>query len=232
MAKLNKKLTHLRSRDIESLTSTEKEKMMTEKVTKTKKGICRTVLSLPGKFLKETWDEFLQAGLLIHLARLLGMKKEGGGKMADDDKKVDSIGESARLFHVFSDKDEIKYAALLTEVRKLFTADGEEKFVEFVEKIIQAGFDEDTFRVRLIGLYTTKGEEDSAISTVKAIIDSHDNFDKQVAIAKDRKLLVKRPIKSFGLSMWRNKLLTLSWIIALILGIAVGITILLDSAFG
>ncbi len=67
---------------------------------------------------------------------------------------------------------------------------------------------------------------------MKVIVEMDGQVDDQVEFAVDRKLLVKKPFKSFSLWMWRNKFTTLLWIIVFILGSVVVFSLLMDVAFG
>ena len=207
--------------------------MAAKKELKKKTGIFRSLLRFPKTIVKETWDEALQVGVLYHALSLIGIKR-GDGKMNKDDKEVGSIGQSSRVLHAFSDKDEIKYGKLLAEFRKQCSDDpeSEKKFVRFVKEMVSLGYDEDTLRIRLIGYFKEKTEEDYAIQTMKVIVEMDGQVDDQVEFAVDRKLLVKKPFKSFSLWMWRNKFTTLLWIIVFILGSVVVFSLLMDVAFG
>lgn len=173
-----------------------------------KKGIFRSSATMLRDFVKNIWDEVFQ---LFVLGYLLGMKKEG--KMAEKTEGIEQqISGLARIFHPFSHEDEIKWNKLFSAVRDKDDGCDEKKFMKFLSAIVEQGYDEDTLRIRLIGSYSEKKDDDPAIKTIKSIANMDGDFDRQIKFAKNRKLLVKKGFKNFIVAMWRNKIATLLWI--------------------
>lgn len=176
-----------------------------------KKGIISRAKSSIWALFRETWDEVFQ---LVILHQILGIK--GGGKMEETKEGEARIPKVSRLFHVFSDEDEIKWNKLFAEVRKQ-NPEYETKFMIFMKGIVLEGYDEDTLRIRLIGSFSQKNEDDPAIQTAKSIAEMDGDLDKQIEFAKYRKLLVRKSFKRFVATMGKNKIASLLWAAVVVL---------------
>jgi hypothetical protein len=183
---------------------------------KAKEGMIRQGKEMVHGFVRDLWNDFIN---FFILGAIFGVRKGGGGmNKKGSEEGLDKIGMISKMFHPFSDEDEIRWNQLFSFVRNQ-SPQWEENFMVFLEMVIKIGYDEDTLRNRLIGSFTKEEVSDAAVQTVKSISDLSGDAEKQVELAKFRHLLVKKSVKKAVLAIWRNKFASLLWLIVAILAI-------------